>query len=127
MEPDCWIKLEGGRLDVGIFALDGDPEEHAARFLEALGPDYGEVHIEVIVAGPAAPAECVGPLPPPAKGTLTLRITDAFVCRPDCHRCLGSGHVCEEHPDKPWDEGDGCCGAAGMPCNPDLRGGPNPG
>lgn len=53
------------------------------------------------------------------------RITDAFVCEPDCPRCLGSGHVCEDHPDKPWDEGDGCCSAAGMPCNPDLRGDPS--
>lgn len=44
------------------------------------------------------------------------RITDSFVCVDDCPVCLGSGHVCEEHPDKAWGEGDGCCGAPGMPC-----------
>lgn len=54
------------------------------------------------------------------------RITDAFVCRPDCPRCLGSGHVCEAHPDRPWENEAGtCCGAPGMPCNPDLRGDPS--
>lgn len=52
------------------------------------------------------------------------RITDAFVCRPDCPRCLGCGTVCEAHPDKAWatmldraDRDRGCdCGAPGMPC-----------
>lgn len=44
------------------------------------------------------------------------RITDAFVCVDDCPVCLGSGHVCEDHPDKAWGDGDGCCGAPGMPC-----------
>lgn len=55
------------------------------------------------------------------------RITDAFICEPDCPRCLGSGHVCEDHPDKPMghhEETDNCSGV-GMPCNPDLRGDPS--
>jgi hypothetical protein len=30
--------------------------------------------------------------------------------------CEGEGWVCEEHPSTPWRGGDGCCGAAGMPC-----------
>lgn len=34
------------------------------------------------------------------------------ICRP----CLNSGHVCEDHPECAWGDGDGCCGAAGMPC-----------
>jgi len=38
-----------------------------------------------------------------------------------CLHCLDDGHVCENHPDYPWDvkvEGhDGTsCGGAGMPC-----------
>ena len=38
-----------------------------------------------------------------------------------CPHCLDEGHVCEYHPDFPWDvrvEGhDGeACGGAGMPC-----------
>lgn len=48
-------------------------------------------------------------------------IEEFFTCDPDCPRCLGSGHVCEEHPDKAWDEGDGCCGAPGIPCRPENR------
>lgn len=32
-----------------------------------------------------------------------------------CSHCLDEGHVCETHPDKPW-EHDGC-GGAGMPCS----------
>lgn len=43
-------------------------------------------------------------------------ITDEFTCSPECPVCLGSGIVCEDHSDTPWDEGDGCCGAPGMPC-----------
>ena len=31
-----------------------------------------------------------------------------------CPVCLGSGWVCEDHPDKPW-EHEGC-GGAGAPC-----------
>jgi hypothetical protein len=56
-------------------------------------------------------------------------IIDAFGCMPpvdgvseidpSCPRCLGSGSVCEDHPQLPWDglTPEGCqCGAAGMPC-----------
>lgn len=50
-------------------------------------------------------------------------IAAAFTCADDCPRCLGSGIVCEDHPDKAWREGDGCCGAAGMPCRPENRDG----
>lgn len=45
-----------------------------------------------------------------------MSITVAFECVPGCSVCRGGGSVCEEHPDQPWEEGDGCCGAAGMPC-----------
>lgn len=34
----------------------------------------------------------------------------------ECLVCLDEGWVCEEHPDKSWNGGDGCCGGAGMPC-----------
>lgn len=50
-------------------------------------------------------------------------ISDFFVCVDDCPWCLGTGHVCEDHPGKPWaytlgeDDPRSCnCGAAGMPC-----------
>lgn len=33
-----------------------------------------------------------------------------------CTICKGEGWVCEDHADKAWGEGDGCCGGAGMPC-----------
>ncbi len=36
-----------------------------------------------------------------------------------CSYCAGSGYVCENHPQLPWDGvvEDGChCGGAGMPC-----------
>lgn len=54
------------------------------------------------------------------------RITKAFACEDGCPYCLGTGHVCEDHPLEPWSGavGDalGCpCGAAGMPCNPKNR------
>jgi hypothetical protein len=43
-------------------------------------------------------------------------ITEAFVHDdPDCV-CGGGGAVCEAHPDVAWRDGDGCCGAPGMPC-----------
>jgi hypothetical protein len=35
----------------------------------------------------------------------------------DCPRCAGSGAVCEDHPDRPF---EACCGAAGMPCRPPV-------
>lgn len=49
------------------------------------------------------------------------RISDEFVCSPECPVCLGEGHVCEEHPDRPWhgvvgDELGCACHAPGMPC-----------
>lgn len=39
-----------------------------------------------------------------------------------CAHCLDDGHVCEDHPDMPWEglhgtvEGHAEHGAAGMPC-----------
>ena len=38
-----------------------------------------------------------------------------------CANCDGEGWVCENHPEVPWLDGDGCCGGAGAPCscNPD--------
>lgn len=48
-------------------------------------------------------------------------IVDEFRCREGCGACGGTGHVCEEHPDRPW-EGvagplAGCpCLAPGAPC-----------
>jgi len=57
--------------------------------------------------------------------TLTS-ITDQFKGKPDCKTCLGTGTVCEEHPDLAWGDmvsdpsnpkpGACYCGAAGMPC-----------
>jgi hypothetical protein len=41
---------------------------------------------------------------------------------PRCPHCLDEGHVCENHPDRPWEgaisPADGACdcGGAGMPC-----------
>jgi hypothetical protein len=56
-------------------------------------------------------------------------IEDLFKCEPDCSRCYGTGHVCENHPDLPW--GDWAvmsygipfcrCGGAGMPCKEENR------
>ena len=42
-------------------------------------------------------------------------LVDAAIKR-GCEVCLGEGWVCEDHPLKAWDGGDGCCGAPGMPC-----------
>lgn len=33
-----------------------------------------------------------------------------------CANCDNEGWVCENHPEVPWGDGDGCCGGAGMPC-----------
>lgn len=33
-----------------------------------------------------------------------------------CANCEGEGWVCENHPQRPWGWGEGCCGGAGMPC-----------
>jgi hypothetical protein len=35
---------------------------------------------------------------------------------PNCKLCGGEGWVCEDHADKPWVNGNECCGGAGMPC-----------
>lgn len=45
---------------------------------------------------------------------------------PNCKICEGDGWVCENHPDKAWKGGDGCCGGAGMlcVCNPQTSGEP---
>lgn len=53
-------------------------------------------------------------------------IVEAFPRFPDCPVCLGTGHVCEDHPTKAWGEmlsdadspvaGACYCGAAGAPC-----------
>jgi hypothetical protein len=43
-------------------------------------------------------------------------IVAEFVCSPECPVCGGSGHVCENHPDREWLNSGGCCGGAGMPC-----------
>ena len=48
---------------------------------------------------------------------LLLKMSDIDDAVPDCEICNGEGWVCEDHPDIAWQEGDGCCGAAGMPCN----------
>ncbi len=33
-----------------------------------------------------------------------------------CLNCEDNLWVCEGHPHRPWNGGEGCCGAAGMPC-----------
>lgn len=33
-----------------------------------------------------------------------------------CANCDGQGWVCENHPEVPWHDGEGCCGGAGSPC-----------
>lgn len=43
-------------------------------------------------------------------------IDDLITCSPECPTCRGDGLVCEDHPDRPWRDGDGCCGAPGQPC-----------
>ena len=34
----------------------------------------------------------------------------------NCPICFGMGWICENHPDKAWDEKLGCMCSAGMPC-----------
>jgi hypothetical protein len=36
---------------------------------------------------------------------------------PDCSICFGIGWVCENHPNRAWDEEKGCQCGAGMPCD----------
>jgi hypothetical protein len=38
------------------------------------------------------------------------------VIEPDCPTCFGLGWVCENHPERVWDEEKGCQCGAGMPC-----------
>ena len=33
-----------------------------------------------------------------------------------CANCDGQQMVCEDHPEVPWNDGEGCCGGAGMAC-----------
>ena len=35
---------------------------------------------------------------------------------PECPICFGIGWVCENHPNRAWDEQKGCQCGAGMPC-----------
>ncbi len=44
------------------------------------------------------------------------RISDLDSADPLCANCDGDGWVCENHPEVPWRDGDGCCGGAGAPC-----------
>lgn len=39
-----------------------------------------------------------------------------------CKLCEDTNIVCEDHPDKAWKSGEGCCGGAGMfcICHPDY-------
>jgi hypothetical protein len=58
----------------------------------------------------------LGPMPPGITNRLP-RAGSPVVCP----HCLDGGHVCENHPDYPWEERveghDGeACGGAGMPC-----------
>lgn len=39
-----------------------------------------------------------------------------FIENYSCQICNGEGWVCEEHSDKQWKEGRGCCGGSGKPC-----------
>lgn len=45
------------------------------------------------------------------------KISDIDNAIPSCANCDGEGWVCEDHPEVPWLDGDGCCGGAGMPCS----------
>lgn len=47
---------------------------------------------------------------------LTADQISALAACMDCSTCNGELWVCEEHPDHPWQDGDGCCGAPGIPC-----------
>lgn len=41
-----------------------------------------------------------------------------------CSICLGIGWVCENHPDRPWDDELGCTCGAGEPCKCNAVGEP---
>ena len=62
---------------------------------------------------------------PQEDGTVRVEIEEKSLAEmlagqgPDCGTCVGTGHVCENHPDRPWAGMTGepeCCGGAGMPC-----------
>jgi hypothetical protein len=67
---------------------------------------------------------------PMAGDTNLPRVSDAFPANKGCRTCLGTGTVCEAHPDKAWGamvsddsnpQAGACyCGAAGEPC-PNCR------
>lgn len=63
-------------------------------------PGCGETELAMAFRRPTTDFVCM------ACGTITKI----------CGTCLNEGHVCEDHPDRAWRDGDGCCGAAGMPC-----------
>lgn len=43
---------------------------------------------------------------------------------PNCPACFGLGWVCENHPDRAWDQELGCQCGAGMPCECQRANGP---
>lgn len=43
-------------------------------------------------------------------------VTELDATDSKCANCDGEGWVCEDHPEVPWQDGDGCCGGAGSPC-----------
>lgn len=45
------------------------------------------------------------------------KMSDIDGADPQCANCDGEGWVCENHPEVPWGEGEGCCGGAGQPCS----------
>lgn len=44
-----------------------------------------------------------------------------------CPKCKGTLWVCENHPDKAWEEPGGCSCGAGMPCECNPHALPQPG
>jgi hypothetical protein len=42
----------------------------------------------------------------------------------ECPICLGIGCVCENHPDRAWDDELGCTCGAGEPCKCNMEGEP---
>ena len=49
---------------------------------------------------------------------MTLPTIDSMFakCDASCPVCGGDRWVCEDHPNVPWQDGDGCCGGGGAPC-----------
>ena len=52
----------------------------------------------------------------PFDAVVLPKISELDSANPECKICNGEGWVCEDHPQKAWDYGDGCCSGAGMPC-----------